>query len=405
MGLRERFVKWLISHQHPDEFMRGAAIEYTTGAGLNINEQSALTITGFWAGVRVIAESVSTLPLHLYRRGGAFRAKATDHPLYAVLHDRPNHLMSSVVFRESLQAHLLTWGNAYAEIIRVGPRSRREVRALRPLCPNHVSPDIDGSGDVFYWHEPEQGEKRRLAADDVLHIPGLGFDGLKGYSPVAMHREALGLAKVTEKFGSSYFGRGSRPGLILKTQRSISPEAAKRLKASVEAAHKGVGNSHGVMVLEDGLEAQTWSIPPDDAQFLETREFQLAEVARILRIPPSLIGASGGDSLTYSNRVDDAQAFVTHSLRPWLVKWEQEINRKLLREDERGDYYAEHSVDALLRGNTKERYDAYAVAIASKFMTRNEARERENLPPLEGGDDFPEPPAMPPEQEVTDEQE
>ena len=351
-----------------------------SSAGISVTENNALTFAAVYACVRVLAESVSALPLILYRRlpdGG--RERATDHPLYGLLHDAPNPMMTSLELRETMQGHLALRGNAYAYIERAGG----SVTAIWPLRPDRMEIKRSG-GSYLYLYRPASGGTVVYQPDEILHLKGLSPDGLVGYSPIKLAREAIGVGLAAQQYGAKLYANDARPGGILKTDQNLDEEAFQRLKRQWEAAHQGSGNAWRVAVLENGLEWQSVGMAPDDAQFLETRKFQVTEVARIFRIPPHMIGDL--ERATFSNIEQQSLEFVVHSLRPWLVRWEQAMAARLLTESERTTLYIEHLVDGLLRGDVKSRYEAYSTAIQWGIMSPNEVRERENLNPRPGGD-------------------
>ena len=351
-------------------------------AGVSVNENTALKSTAVFACVRVLAETIASLPLFVYRRIDRGKEKATEHPLYQILHDRPNEEMTSFTFRETLMGHLALWGNAYAEIVR--DRGGR-VRELWPLRPDKTWPERDKTAKKLrYKLILPDGEGVILPGDRVLHIPGLSFDGLVGYSPIRLAREAIGLSLAAEEFGARFFSNGARPGGVLEHPNSLSEEAQKRLRQSWNEMHQGLDKQHRIAILEEGMTYKQIGIPPEDAQFLETRKFQLNEIARIYRVPPHMIGDL--DKATYSNIEQQSIDFVVNTIRPWLVRWEQAINSKLLTPSEQKKYFAEFKVDGLLRGDIESRYKAYATARQWGWMSANDVRELENMNPIEGGD-------------------
>jgi HK97 family phage portal protein len=346
-----------------------------------VSEQTALNYSAVWSAVTLIAGDVASLPLILYKRlPGGGRERFLQHPLYRLLHDEPNSEMSSLTFREVLTAHLLTWGNAYAEIER--DIAGRPV-ALWPLTPDRVTPLRDPSGALVYRVNNPGKADSMLDPGRVLHVSGLGFDGLMGYSVVAKARESLGLGVAAERFGATFFGNGATFGGILSHPSKLSDVALKHLKESIEARHAGVDKAHKFLMLEEGMSYANIGIPPDDAQFLETRQFQIEEVARWFNVPPHKIGYLKYG--TYSNIEQQAIDYVTGTLRRWLVRWEQEVTRKLIAPSERRQQYVEHLVDALLRGDTASRYSAYATARQWGWLSVDDIRERENMNPLPDG--------------------
>jgi len=350
-------------------------------SGQPVTPENALHIIAVYSAIRLLAESVGSLPLIVYERlpnGG--KRRAVEHPLYRLLHDAPNDEMTAVVFRETLQAHLGAWGNAFAQIVR--DRGGR-VMALWPLRPDRMTVTRNAAGQLEYHYE---GVREPFAADEILHIPALSFDGLVGYSPISLARQGLWLLQAAEAYGARFFENDARPGVVLKHPGKLSEDAYKHLKSSWEEAHSGVDKAHKPAILEEGMDISTVGIPPQDAQFLETRKFQIAEIARLYRIPPHMLGDL--DRATFSNIEQQGIEFVVYTLRPWLVRWEQAIWLRLLTPAERKRYFVEHLVDGLLRGDVKSRYEAYAIGRNGGWLSANDIRELENMNPIEGGDAY-----------------
>lgn len=358
-------------------------VEWATGestaSGVRVSPASALQTTAVLGAVRVIAESVASLPCRVYERQGRGKKRADAHPLYRVLHDQANSEMESFVFREMSQAHLLLWGNAYSEIERDGAE---RIVGLWPLSPSGTEP-VRVNGRLAY-RTAIGTDQIVLRPDQVLHIRGFGVEGRKGTSLIGLSRQAVGLARATEEYGARFFGNDSRPGGFLEHPGKLSKDAHARIKETWESAHQGLSQAHRIAVLEEGMKFSAVSIPPEDAQFLETRKFQVSEIARIFRVPPHMIGDL--EKATFSNIEHQSIEFVIHTLRPWLVRWEQSILRQLFAERERSRYFAEFAVDGLLRGDAAGRYGAYAVARQNGWLSANEIRELENMNPIEGGD-------------------
>lgn len=355
-----------------------------TSTGLHISEETALTYAAFWSAVSRISADVASLPLILYKReanGG--KTRFTNHPLYWLLHDEPNPEMSAMVFRETLQAHVLTWGNAYAEIERNGAG---RPYALWPLAPTRVAPfrpKSDPYGPLRYRVSNPDGADTILSAADMLHVPGLGYDGCLGYSVVAKARESLGLSLATERFGSTFFENGSSLGGVFAHPKVFGPGAQDNFEKSVKAKTQGLDRAHNFIVVQEGMTYTQLGVPPNDAQFLETRKFQIAEVARWFNIPAHKLGDL--EHATFSNIEHMAIEYVSDTLRPWLVRWEQEINRKLIAPQEKGIQFVEHLMDALLRGDIQSRYAAYAVGRQWGWLSADDICGFENLNPLPNG--------------------
>lgn len=380
MGLLKNLFK---ARDKPKNRTPGSSYSFFFGgttSGKPVNEHTAMQMTAVYSCVRILAEAVAGLPLHLYKytaSGG--KEKALFHPLYFLLHDEPNPEMSSFVFRETLMTHLLLWGNAYAQIIRNG---KGEVIALYPLMPNRMRVDRDSKGELYYSYTRYSDEAPAingmtvtLRPSDVLHIPGLGFDGLVGYSPIAMAKNAIGLAMATEEYGAKFFANGAAPGGVLEHPGTIKDP--QKVKESWNMAYQGSSNAHRVAVLEEGMKYQPIGISPEQAQFLETRKFQINEIARIFRVPPHMVGDL--EKSSFSNIEQQSLEFVKYTLDPWVIRWEQAISRSLLRTDEKKLLFAKFNVDGLLRGDYNSRMNGYAIGIQNGFMCPNDARALEDM--------------------------
>jgi HK97 family phage portal protein len=352
-----------------------------TKAGVAVSETKALGISAVYACIRAISETVASLPLFVYERlEGGGKRPATEHPLHQVLHTEPNQWMTSFTWRETSQAHVTAWGNAYSEIVEAGGRVE-----LHPLLPDRTDPVFTGSGRLFYATEDTEDpgrEPRMIPAEAVVHVPGLGFDGIKGYSPIQLHRENLGLSLALVANGGSFFGQGSRPSGMIEHPLTLDDEGIAQLRRKWELQHSGIDNMHKVAVLDEGMKWRQVTIPPEDAQYLETRELQVNEIARIFRCPPHKIQHL--KQATFSNIEMQAIEWVTDTILPWLIRWEQELTRKLLSTADRRRYFVEHKVDGLLRGDIETRYKAYSVGRQWGWLNANDVRELENMNPLEG---------------------
>lgn len=354
-----------------------------TTSGKAVNERTAMQTSAVYACVRILAESVAGLPLHVYERtANGSKSTKPSHPLYRLLHDEPNREMTSFVFRETLMSHLLLWGNAYAQIIRDG---RGFPIALYPLLPDRMAVDRNESGELVYTYQSDKGQVK-LRRENILHIPGLGFDGLIGYSPIAMAKNAVGLALATEDYGAMFFANGANPGGVLEHPGVIKPEQADRLRESWQSQFGGA-NAHKVAVLEEGLKFHQMSIPPEQAQFLETRKFQINEIARIFRVPPHMVGDL--EKSSFSNIEQQSLEFVKYTLDPWVVRWEQSLQQALILPSEKATIFIKFNLDGLLRGDYQSRMQGYSTGIQNGFMSVNDVRGLEDMNLLtaeEGGD-------------------
>lgn len=354
-----------------------------TAAGVSVTESTAMNFSAVYRAVSLISSSVSTLPLHVYETlPDGERQPAKDHPLDYLLNEEPNPEMDAATFRETVQGHVLTWGNGYAEIERGGGN---QPLALHPLAPDCVTPKRIG-GKLFYEVRSSNGNSRDLPAESILHIPGLGYDGLVGYSPVRMACQSIGLGMAAEEFGARFFGKGTHLGGIITrpVQTPWKDDAAKRFRSDFAAWHEGVGKSHKIAVLEDGMQWQKLGIPPNEAQFLETRKFQVTEIARWYGIPPHLLYDL--DRATFSNIEQQGIEFLTYCLRYWLKKWERCVKRSLLSTADKPRYYVEHVTDDLVRADISARYNAYNLGRTGGWLSINDIRRRENMNPVPGGD-------------------
>ena len=387
------------SRDKPTDRTAGSSYSFFLGgtaSGKYVTERSAMQMTAVYCCVRILSEAVASLPLQFYRYtddGG--KEKAVEHPLYFLLHDEPNPEMTSFIFRETLMTHLLLWGNAYSQIIRNG---KGEVVALYPLMPDRMKVDRDEHGRLYYEYTVydsddvdgrkgtnKVGRTVRLQPHDVLHIPGLGFDGLVGYSPIAMAKNAIGLAIATEEYGSKFFANGAAPSGVLEHPGTIKDPS--KVRESWQATFGGSGNANKIAVLEEGMKYTPISISPEQAQFLETRKFQIDEIARIFRVPPHMIGDL--EKSSFNNIEQQSLEFVKYTLDPWVSRWEQAMVRALLTPDEKKKYFFKFNVDGLLRGDYLSRMNGYATARQNGWMSANDIRELENLdriPAEQGGD-------------------
>jgi HK97 family phage portal protein len=381
------------SRDAPQNRTSGSAYSFFMGgstSGKRVNARSSMQMTAVYSCVRILSEAVAGLPLHLYEyTNGGSKEKAVKHPLYFLLHDEPNPEMTSFVFRETLMTHLLLWGNAYAQIIRNG---KGEVMALYPLMPDRMEVDRDEKGRLYYEYTTSTDDAPinkkstvKLRPLDVLHIPGLGFDGLVGYSPIAMAKNAIGMAIACEEYGAKFFANGAQPSGVLEHPGTLKDPS--RVRESWQQTFGGSQNANKVAVLEEGMKYTPISISPEQAQFLETRKFQINEIARIFRVPPHMVGDL--EKSSFSNIEQQSLEFVKYTLDPWVSRWEQSMVRSLLTEEEKKRYFIKFNVDGLLRGDYQSRMTGYATARQNGWMSANDIRELENLdriPAELGGD-------------------
>ena len=349
-----------------------------TSSGKHVDERTAMQTSAVYACVRILSETIASLPLHTYVRTDKGKEKALDHPLYNLLHDAPNDEMTSFVFRETLMGHLLLWGNAYAQVMRDG---RGKVISLYPLMPDKMTVKRSEGGEIYYSYQKDS-EEFILRSFEVLHIPGLGFDGLLGHSPIAMAKQAIGMAIATEEYGATYFKNGANPGGVLEHPGILKDPA--KVRDSWNSVYGGSNNANRVAVLEEGLSFKPISIPPEQSQFLQTRKFQINEIARIFRIPPHMIGDL--EKSSFSNIEQQSLEFVKYTLTPWLSRWEAAMKKTLLSPSEKKDYFFKLNVEGLLRGDYKTRMEGYSIGIQNGFLSPNDVRELEDMNPIEHGD-------------------
>ena len=372
--------------QKTADFIKGVDLDtgQQSNSGVDVDEESALKISTVYACVKVISETIASLPLNLLKElTNGDTEKAKQHPLYSVLKDVPNSEMSSFTFREMLMTNLLLWGNAYALIKR---NKSGEIVELYPLKSKNMVVERDMTTNAIkYTYTNNRGITKTYNPKQIFHIPAFSFDGIIGVSPITYAREAMGLALATEEFGARFFGNGARPGGVLEHPGVLKdPE---KLRESWNKVYQGTANSHKVAVLEEGMKYHEIGMSPEDSQFLQTRSFQIAEICRIFRVPPHMVGDLSRS--TFSNIEHQSIDFVVHTIRPWLVRWEQAITRALLSEEERTIYYAKFNVDGLMRGDFVTRMNGYAIARQNGWMSANEIRALENMnkiPADQGGD-------------------
>jgi len=348
-------------------------------SGTNVTPETAMTCSAVFACVRAISEDVASLPLFIYQKrvdGG--KNRAPFHPLYDLLHDQPNRWQTAFEFREMMQGHVLLRGNAYAQIV---PGPRGVVDQLVPLHPDRVKVEIGDDGAIRYRVRRKTGEEYVLLADEMFHLRGLSSDGITGLSVIALARESIGVGLAAEAYAARFFKEDSTPSGILSTDSKLTPEAAERMAKDWQEKHAG---TRKVAVLEQGLKWQQIGLSSEDAQMLETRVQQVQEVTRWFRIPPHKIGELS--RATFTNIEHQAIEYVVDTIRPWCIRWEQRIAADLIMNP--AVFYAQHNMDALLRGDTASRYTAYGMAIRDGWQNRNEIRSREDLNAAPGLDEF-----------------
>lgn len=359
---------------NPAAFLTG--LFNTSKTGVQVSEDNALTFSAVYAAVRIISETIASIPLNVYNYDGESRTIAREHPVQKLLAKSPNPLASTFTFRESMAANLVLHGNAYAKI---ELNAAGRPVALIPLNPLKVEVKIVDGQKVYVF------DKKHTYLDyEVLHVVGLSFNGLTGKSPIEVSREAVAIGLAAQEYGARFYSNGANTGGVITAPGRLSIEAIKRLKESWNRANQGLANTHGTAILEEGMKYDKVGLDPEQAQFLQSRKFQVNEIARIFRIPPSYL-ADLENSSTRANTEQQAIQFVRDCITPYVRRFEVELNRKLFREDE-SNYYAYFTMEGLMRGDQKARYEAYAVARNWGWLSVNDIRDLENLNPIEGGD-------------------
>jgi len=362
-----------------NNFLTGTWQSSRVSSGVSVTKENAENISGVYSAVKVITDSISSLPIHIIKDNGTSKVKDKAHPVYPLLSREPNSLMTSFVWRQILVPHILLWGNAYC-IIEFAKGSYRPLSIL-PVHPSKVEVEIV-DGVLMYTFKLES-KTFTLDQSNVLHFRGLGNE-VMGKSVIDVAADNLGLGKASEQFGSKFFGNGASMTGVLSTDASLSDKAFNNLRTSFNDLHSGIANANKPLILEEGLKYTQTSIPPDAAQFLETRRFAIEDIARWFNIPPDKIGDLS--RATFSNLEQQNLNYVTNTLLPLTINIEEELNRKMLRDNEKNSTYFKLNLDGLLRGDISTRVDSYAKLIQNGVMTPNEARTLEGMNPLEGLD-------------------
>ena len=362
------------------EFADSVGFSVDTYTGRRVSPAMAMRLTAVFGCVRVLAESVGMLPCFLYQSTDSGRVKAPKEKLYSLLYTAPNDYMTPQEFWEYLIASLCLRGNFYAYKV----KALGDVVELLPLLPDSVQPKLDENWNPVYQVTFPDGSCDVLSQDEIWHVRTFTTDSLVGLSPISYARQAIGLGLATEEHGARLFGNGAVSSGVLQTDQTLTDEAYKRLKETFQEQHQGLSNAHKPMILEMGLKWNQISMSAEDAQFLETRKFQLEEICRIFRVPLHML--QNTDRATFSNIENLGMGFVNYSLVPYLTRIEQRINTGLVSKDKRGQFYAKFNVGALLRGDMKSRYESYATGINWGILSPNECRDLEERNPREGGD-------------------
>jgi HK97 family phage portal protein len=352
-----------------------------TTSGVSVSEETSLRYSAVWSAVSQISQTMGSLPLGLYKKlKPTGREEMNDHPVHRVL-QYPNPETSSMVFRETLQGHLLLWGNAYAEIVWNGAGQPAQLWQLHP---SRVTPFREelGGGRYGVIRYRVDGEKI-IKAEDMLHITGFSGNGTVGYSVIGQARQNLGLGMAAEQFGASFFGNGSLFGGILTHPGKLNKETKQGIRESILKNHQGPDKANDFIILGEGMTYNRIGIPPNEAQFIETRKFSIADVARWFNMPPHML--KDLERATFSNIEHQSIEFGTHTIRPWCVRWEKELERKLIADSESNIQYVRHTMDALLRGDVQSRYTAYGIGRDKGWLSADEIREKEEMNPQANG--------------------
>lgn len=367
-----------ITGQNLQEFL-------SPGNGVLVNNENALTLGAVYACIYILSSSIAQLPLNVMRRHGNMIEVATDHPAYWLLHDEPNDWQTSYKWRETMQAHVLGWGNGYTEVVR---NTRGEVKELRRHCPWNV--ELLKRGDRWLYsvvHEDDAGVSA-VSPEDMIHVRALGAQGRRGVSLIRQHAETIGLGLAAQKYGKDFFDGGGRPTGLITSKGELNKDSWGRLKEVWAKAVASLRQSENkTLMLPADLDYKSITIAPEDAQFLETRKLNRSEVAGIFNVPAHMINDL--EKATFSNISEQAVGFVRHTMMPWILNWEQEINRRVFTRAERAaGYYAKFNLGGLLRGTPKERAELYHYGITDGWMDRNEARALEDMNPRAGLDEL-----------------
>lgn len=374
------------------QWARGALVSIAGTTGRIVTEQTALSVGPVYACVRILAETLASMPLDLFQRTDKGNVRDLNHPLYWILHDLPNPEVTSYEFRNALMGHLILWGNAYAEIQR---NSAGDIIGLWPLLPNRMSRiDRDDNGRLRYWYRLPDGEGLILKGpfgrqpSQIFHLRGLAFDAIRGYSPMRLLRETVGLTQALEEYGARFFGNSAQPSGVLQVKGKLTDKQIDSLKQRWEEAHRGLTQSHRTAILEEGMTWQQLATNPDNAQFIQSRTYQLRDIARIFRISPHLL--QDLERATFANIEQLSIEFVRYTMQPWMVLWQQAIARDLLSIRTFETHFAKFDPSDLLRGDLRSTVAAFAQGVQWGIYSPNDVRRELNLNPRtdDGGDKY-----------------
>lgn len=355
-----------------------------SSSGITVTPDNAMTASAVFTSIRVLSETVAGMPLTIYKKTSKGRTEAVEHPLYSLLHIAPNGSQTSFAWKETMMAHLNLRGNYYNYKIFNG---RGDVIELLPLNPDKMTLMRADNGDILYHYQDDANQLNYMFERfEIVHQSGLSLDGVIGVSPIAYARNAIGLSLATETHGALAFENGTTPSGTLEHPGKLTDDQYKRLKKSMADNQSGLANSHKTMILEEGMKWAQIGMTNTDAQYLETRKFQKSEIAGIFRVPPHMIGDL--ERSTFSNIEQQSLEFAKYSIRPWVTRIEQALERDLLSKEDRKTHFIRFNMEALLRGDTKSRYESYGLAIRDGWMSRNETRAKEDMQPIDGLDEM-----------------
>lgn len=374
-----RSAKEPVSQEDLAKYLSGESV----WTGVNVDRHTAMGISAVWASVRLLSESLASLPLILYRRTERGRERAINHPLYKLLHTRPNSENTPFVFKETIMGHLTLLGNGYSQ--KIHSKEGGYVQELWPLNPENMTVSRKGGKLVYEYKKNGTSTPVFLTREQVFHIPGLGFDGIKGYSPLEMEKQALGMSIAAQRYGADFFKNFGQPGGHVEMPNHLKDkDAIERFKTTFGEAYKDWGKKHSVGILEDGATFKPITIPPNHAQFIETRKFEVTDIARIFRVPPHMIADL--ERATFDNIEEQGLEFIMYSLGSWIRRWEEAANLQILPKQDQEEYYFEFLIDAFLRGDIETRSRAQRTYVEMGVYSPNEIRRMENENERDGGD-------------------
>lgn len=383
MGFFDRIQPGVQARNPAEEFWWTPTVGTTALSGVRVSPDTAPKVSAVYACGALISESLASLPAITYRMldGGA-RERDPQHPIYRLLHRRPNPRMTPFQFKHGMQWNVLFRGAAYARFI---PGRRGQVDRLQPIHPDLVRREVLADDTLrFLVKDPGSNTEAPILQEDMFWVDGLSVDGVNPVSVISYARESIGLAIAAEEYAARVYSQGGLHKGVLTHPGNLSQSAQERLREQFLERHAGLANAHAPLILEEDMKFAATSMTPEDAVLIESREFSVADIARWFRVPLHMIGQTTKETSWGSGIEQLSQSFVTYTLLPWLIRWEEAITRDLLGEDD-PEHFVEFLTNALLRGDQKSRYEAYQVAVGGPFMTRNEVRRLENMNPQGDG--------------------